>query len=299
MESKDRYRGFFTGRKRCKKALAAAALRKEDMPELAEVEYYRKRWAVAEGRTVDRVDLHAEKRIFREVDTDALRKGLPGEAIKASVAKGKQMAFRFGTMHWLGIHLGMTGRLSRENADHHTEKHDHLVLTLDDGTKLVFADFRLFGRVRYHCGGAEPRWLADAPPDVLTSDFSFERMNAFLNRRKSAPIKAVLLMQECFPGIGNWMADEVLWRARIRPDVKAGAIGPKKRSQLYDTLREVCEDALRVIGTDWHRPPDAWLFNHRWDNGGICPRTGKPLRREEVGGRTTCWSPSWQVYRGR
>jgi len=207
------------------------------MPELAEVEYYRKRWAVAEGRTVDRVDLHADKRIFREVDTGALRKGLAGEAMKESVATGKQMAFRFGGEHWLGIHLGMTGRLSREGADYRPERHDHLVLHLEDGYRLVFSDFRLFGRVRYHRGAEKPDWLAKAPPDVLSRGFTFERMDGFLDRRKGAPIKAVLLMQECFPGIGNWMADEVLWRARIRPEAKAGAIGPKKRRQLYETLR--------------------------------------------------------------
>jgi formamidopyrimidine-DNA glycosylase len=40
--------------------------------------------------------------------------------------------------------------------------------------------------------------------------------------------------------------------------------------------------------------PDSWLFNHRWENGGLCPKTGVPLVREEIGGRTTCWSPGRQ-----
>jgi formamidopyrimidine-DNA glycosylase len=56
---------------------------------------------------------------------------------------------------------------------------------------------------------------------------------------------------------------------------------------------------MRVIGTDWGRPPDDWLFNHRWMDGGSCPHTGKPLRREKIAGRTTCWSPAWQNYRGK
>jgi formamidopyrimidine-DNA glycosylase len=63
-------------------------------------------------------------------------------------------------------------------------------------------------------------------------------------------------------------------------------------------LQEVCRDAMRVIAPDWSRPPEDWLFNHRWRDGGICPRTGRPLQREPIGGRTTCWSPAWQCYRG-
>jgi formamidopyrimidine-DNA glycosylase len=65
--------------------------------------------------------------------------------------------------------------------------------------------------------------------------------------------------------------------------------------KLYATLRTVCAEAMAVIGKDWSDPPDAWLFNHRWQDGGRCPRAKKPLVRAEVGGRTTCWSPARQV----
>ena len=75
---------------------------------------------------------------------------------------------------------------------------------------------------------------------------------------------------------------------------KAGDLGPRKRSRLYETLIQVCEDAMCVIASDWSTPPDEWLFNHRWKDGGVCPKTGAKLIREEIGGRTTCWSPKWQ-----
>jgi recombinational DNA repair ATPase RecF len=71
-------------------------------------------------------------------------------------------------------------------------------------------------------------------------------------------------------------------RARILPELAA-------------TLREVCAEAMDVIGKDWSDPPDTWLFNHRWKDGGRCPRSKKPLVREDVGGRTTCWSPERQA----
>ncbi|RPG85132.1 MAG: Fpg/Nei family DNA glycosylase [Coraliomargarita sp. TMED73] len=268
------------------------------MPELAEVEHYRRRWAVAVGERVERVFLNAEKRVFRGVDTAALVTGLAGERMVEARAHGKQMYYRFGERQWLGVHLGMTGKLFCVEPEAAGEKHDHLRLVLDSGRVLVFQDSRMFGRVLYAACEGLPEWLQGLPPEVLSDAFTFEQMDAFLDCRAGAPIKAVLLMQGVFPGVGNWMADEILWRARVAPMVPAGRIGRRKRREIFACLQAVCRDAMRVIAPDWSRPPEDWLFNHRWRDGGICPRTGRALRRESIGGRTTCWSPAWQCYRG-
>ncbi|WP_269523384.1 Fpg/Nei family DNA glycosylase [Coraliomargarita parva] len=269
------------------------------MPELAEVEYYRRQWTVPDNCRVERVALHAAKRLFRDVDTDRLCSGLVGQTMTLSATHGKQMYFRFGDQYWIGVHLGMTGKLRMEGAGFLPGKHDHLVLYCEGGHTLVFSDPRMFGRVRFAVGNSEPDWIAGLPPEVLSEGFTYERMSEFLERRGKAPIKAVLLMQEMFPGIGNWMADEILWRARIAPGTRAGQIGSRYRRELYARIKEVCEDAMAVIAPDWATPPDRWLFNHRWQDGGTCPQTGALLVREEIGGRTTCWSPKWQRYRGR
>lgn len=267
------------------------------MPELAEVEYYRKQWLPGEGQAVAAVRLHSEKRIFRTVDTDALVKGLKGQVLKQSATHGKQICFLFGEQHWLGVHLGMTGKSSTQDADYQPGKHDHLVVGMQSGLKLVFTDPRLFGRILYAKSIMPPPWWSELPPEILSDRFTEERMQKFLKRRARSPIKSVLLMQETFPGVGNWMADEILWRARIHPATKAGELKAKQTKALYQKLTEVCLDALEVIGTDWSTPPDDWLFNHRWKDGGVCPKTGRPLVREKIGGRTTCWSPDWQGQR--
>jgi len=264
------------------------------MPELAEVEYYRKQWSPAIGQAVAMVRLHAQKRIFRGVDTDALIRGLEGQALKRSATHGKQMCFVFGDWHWLGLHLGMTGKTSVQDVNYEPSKHDHLLLEMQSGRKLIFSDPRLFGRIIYTRSKAPPTWWSELPPEILSEAFTEGLMQRFLQRRARAPIKSVLLMQETFPGIGNWMADEILWRSRLHPAKRAGAIKPKQRRELYGRIREVCRDALEVIGTDWRTLPDDWLFNHRWKDGGVCPKTGCPLAREKIGGRTTCWSPDWQ-----
>jgi formamidopyrimidine-DNA glycosylase len=105
-------------------------------------------------------------------------------------------------------------------------------------------------------------------------------------------------MQEMFPGIGNWMADEVLWRAGIHPARPAGLLGPAEVGTLFRQLRQVCRVALETVACEhngsWSDPPEGWLFHARWSPGGRCPKTGAPLVHETIGGRTTCWSPGRQ-----
>ncbi len=268
------------------------------MPELAEVDYFRKQWMSGSGRRVASVQLHAGKRVFRDCPVSSLRRGLQGTVLRELLAHGKQMAFVFDRRHWLGVHLGMTGALLSVDASALPGKHDHLRLCMEGGPTLVFRDPRLFGRIRYsHVPDTLPDWWAALPPGILSSAFTFEHFAAIVQRRAKAPIKAVLLMQAFFPGIGNWMADEILWQSRIYPGIQAGLIGPRKCRELYAAIRTVSAGALETIGVDWRDPPDSWLFRHRWQDGGCCPKTGKRLRREAVGGRTTCWSPAWQIYR--
>ena len=268
------------------------------MPELAEVEHARRLWDAAVGATVTAVRSASPRaRPLRDVDLDALAAALVGEKLTGSEARGKQMAFRFGAKgdRWLGLHLGMSGRLRVEPAGHEPARHEHLVIDTDAGA-LVFHDPRGFGRVRFARGEDEPAWWSSIAPSVLSDAFSFEAVRDFLTRRAKAPVKAVLLMQERFPGIGNWMADEVLWRAGVHPATPAGKLGDEGSALLRRTVRRVARDAVERIRDDWGYPA-SWLFPHRWEAGGHCPRCGAALAREEVGGRTTCWCPRCQPPR--
>jgi formamidopyrimidine-DNA glycosylase len=278
------------------------------MPELAEIEFFRRRWHEAgHQRRVVRVRTHAAKKTFREAPAARLARGLRDTVLTASAARAKQMLFRFGDTRWLGIHLGMTGELFVAPPDYRPRAHDHLALELADGPVLVFRDPRMFGGVRWHEGADEPAWWARIAPDLLSPAFTAAALSAFLQRRARSPLKAVLLMQERFPGVGNWMADEILWRAALHPARPAGSLSAAERGRLHREIRQVCRLALRQIaGVDGPLPPDlnvnipdTWLFNHRWTDGGRCPRTGVPLVREEIGGRTTCWSPGRQASPGR
>jgi formamidopyrimidine-DNA glycosylase len=272
------------------------------MPELAEVEFFRKRWDLAaRGERVVRVLGHDKKKLLRELDLDAFRHAIVGATLENSEARAKQMLFRFSGDAWLGIHLGMTGELTVEPPDHAPGKHDHLVLVTKNHA-LVFNDPRMFGSVDFHRGKEPPRWWSKIAPAILSAEFTVDAVAAFLKRRARSPIKAVLLMQERFPGVGNWMADEILWRAAIHPARLAGSLTPAEVRTLWRECRNLCRQALdKIAGRGDAMPrdlneniPNTWLFHHRWRPGGRCPKTGKPLAHATIGGRTTCWSPARQ-----
>ena len=263
------------------------------MPELAEVEFFRRRWDPGVGGKIVEVQLNAEKRLFRGNDLETLHRLLPGARLLGSEARGKQMLFRFSRQTWLGVHLGMTGELRLEPGGFTPDKHDHLILR-QTRHSLVFRDPRLFGRVLFHHGTAPPAWWAKLPPPLTSSEFTLERLQAFLTRRARSPLKAVLLQQEFFLGVGNWMADEILWRAKLHPRRPAGRLTPAEIRALWSAVRFVCRGALRIVARDYSDPPPSWLFRHRWARGGACPKDGRELDRATVGGRTTAWCPRCQ-----
>ncbi|ATC62819.1 DNA-formamidopyrimidine glycosylase [Nibricoccus aquaticus] len=267
------------------------------MPELAEVEFYRRRWDVALRHRIERVFLHPRAGVFKTCSPALIESTLPGETLLSSEAAAKQMLFRFTGDAWLGVHLGMTGELTAQPAAFVPRKHDHLVLALRE-TTLVFSDPRMFGRIQFHLGPDAPAWWTTIAPAISSRAFSITAVSEFLRRRARTPIKAVLLMQERFPGVGNWMADEILWRAEIHPRRTAGSLSESEITALHHETRHVAKRALEIIGTttapNIPDPPKSWLFPHRWTDGGRCPKTGVLLKREDIGGRTTCWSPARQ-----
>ena len=152
------------------------------MPELAEVEFFRKRWTqAARGQRVVRVHAHDGKKILRGIDLPAFRRALTGATLESSEARAKQMLFRFNGGHWLGVHLGMSGELTVAPPAHMPGKHDHLILVMEK-CALVFTDPRMFGLVRFHRGEAPPPWWTSITPALTSPAFSCAAVAAFLRR---------------------------------------------------------------------------------------------------------------------
>ncbi|HST31750.1 MAG TPA: DNA-formamidopyrimidine glycosylase family protein [Chthoniobacterales bacterium] len=263
------------------------------MPELAEVEWFRKQWNAGLGFEIIDVAAHSRKYVFRGTDGDALRENLIGQKLLQSKRSGKRMLFEASADNFLFIHLGMTGKTQVESTNFQPRKHDHLVLYQRERA-LVFTDPRQLGQVRFHHGKEPPDWWKDRPPEIDSPEFTQRFFNEFLDRHRKAPIKAALLMQNGFPGIGNWMADEILWRAKILPSKRIRKLTARERAAIFRTTKWVVRRSLETTGKDFSDPPKNWLIHQKWKRGGICPIHRTSLKHATVAGRTTAWCPKCQ-----
>jgi formamidopyrimidine-DNA glycosylase len=261
------------------------------MPELAEVAYYARQWDAGRDHKILRVHTGTKARFFRATPASAVENGLTGKIFRAAHTHGKNLLFEFSGGFWLTAHLGMTGELLAEAPDFEPQKHDHLVL-FTTAAALVFRDFRMFGGVKLdeNPEGPPPAWQA-LPPEILGTGLTSKRVGDALKRHARMPLKAFLLDQEWFPGIGNWMADEACFQLRLLPSTPCGETDA---ADLRNALRRICRKSMETIAVDWSDPPESWLMRHRWKAGGHCPRCGTGLTRKTLRGRTACWCPHCQ-----
>jgi formamidopyrimidine-DNA glycosylase len=278
------------------------------MPELPEVDAGRRIVErVAAGRRIVAVRCADDPIVFERVSPARLRSALLGREIVGAHRHGKHLWIELDRRPWPVIHFGMTGGIHARGVKRVRLQSDgdggpgtewpprftKLHLTLDDGGELVFADARRLGRVRLR---RDPR--AEPPVSLLGFDALLDlpplaRFRDLLGER-SAPIKAVLLDQTFSAGVGNWIADEVLYQARISPRRRANSLTPDEARRLRGALRMVIGTAIRA-GANTDRFPKLWLFHVRWErSAGVVTPRGERIRRETIGGRTAAWVPSVQ-----
>lgn len=193
------------------------------MPELPEVEIAaRNLRAWAAGREVRQVDAEdTARRIFRPSRPRTFAAALAGHRVRDVRRRGKQLLVVLGKAdRRLGLvsHLGMTGKWLRRWPGEAAPSHSRARLHLDDGSVLHYRDPRLFGRLRLVPGArfeALPE-VAALGPDPLEDGIDEGRLARALAGRRS-PIKVALLDQRLLPGVGNIVASEALFRARLDP----------------------------------------------------------------------------------
>jgi formamidopyrimidine-DNA glycosylase len=168
-----------------------------------------------------------------------------------------------------------------------------LRLSAENGSEIAFTDSRRFARIWLHESANSCPRVGKLGFDAYTELPNDEWFNRALAKRK-APIKAVLLDQSFVCGIGNWIADEVLYHARIAPNRTAFALSELEVRSLVEAIQSVLQLAVSV-DADYRRFPESWLFHHRWGGSrGADLIEGREIQRETVGGRTTAWVPAIQ-----
>jgi formamidopyrimidine-DNA glycosylase len=277
------------------------------VPELPEVESAR---AAIERAALDRTIADVD-----DTDTWECRPHLPGDIRDVLVGRRLTGAYRRGKSMWcetsgvstsptpgpvLGIHLGMSGRIlvtdgdgklteggdrlggTWEKAEDPARKPvwDRFTITFEDGGTLRLFDKRRLGRVRL-----------DPNLDALGPDAELVKVAEFRTRiaRSKAPVKARLLDQSVIAGVGNLLADETLWQAKLSPRRPANELTTAELNSLHRALHRATKAAIEQGGVH-----TGTIIAFR-GAGRHCPRCGTEMTHATVGGRTTWWCPQEQA----
>lgn len=257
------------------------------MPELIEVETYRRQADSAIGRTIADAPV-LDPLGLRHADPDAVRALLAGTTIVATGRIGKLLLLETdGPV--IGLRFGMTGRLLVDGAaaiEHlaygstgDDQRWDRYVLVFADASELRVRDPRRLGGLEL-----DPD-LSRFGPDAAT--LTSDQLDAALAGSRTS-LKARLLDQRRVAGLGNLLVDETLWRAGIDPARPAGGLDDADRARLAATVVAVVAELTDRGGshTGDLQPARA--------RGTSCPLDGAPLLRRTVGGRTTYSCPVHQ-----
>jgi formamidopyrimidine-DNA glycosylase len=274
------------------------------MPELPEVEIAARNlraWAV--GRRIERAEVEPTARyVFRPSTPGRFAKEVAGHRFDSVRRIGKQLLIGLdGGSGPLGLlaHLGMTGKWLRRRAGEPAPEYVKARFHLDDGQVLHYRDPRLFGRLRLVPGGAfegVPE-LAGLGPDPLEQGIDAPRLAAALARRRG-PVKVQLMDQSILPGVGNILASEACFRAKVDPRRRANALGRAEVEALAAGVLEAVHETIeREDGPDIEYVEEGgenpFLVYAR--EGERCPRCRKAdIRRVVQGGRSTFWCPRCQ-----
>ncbi len=266
------------------------------MPELPEVETVRRGLGpVMEGVVITRADVNRPD--LRWPFPPHMAERLTGRRVERLRRRSKYILADLSSGETLLIHLGMSGRmlvsgdpLGRFAHEHPAaEKHDHVVLHMENGTRITFNDPRRFGAMDLMAtdGADTHKLLAVLGPEPLGNDFHDSVLvEAFKGR--NTPVKSALLDQRIVAGLGNIYVCETLFRAKISPKRKAGRIAAPRVAAMVPIIRTVLEEAIAAGGSSLRdfRQADGELgyFQHSFD---VYGREGEPCRTAGCTGTIT------------
>ena len=271
------------------------------MPELPEVETVRRNLEESVvGARVTGVEVPGRRSVRRQ-SAEEFSAGLRGARVAGARRHGKYLLVELAGGGLVVVHLRMSGQLRLLPAGAPRAPHTHVVLHLEHAgaaRELHFVDPRTFGELFLadpRPPRALPAELAGLGLDPLTEGVSADRLGELLAGRRTS-LKAVLLDQRAVAGIGNLYADEICFRARLRPDRPAARLRAGQVARLAAAIDAVLAEAVEARGSSLRDERYRDLFG---DLGGYqrrhavyarsgepCPSCGRPIRRARVAGRS-------------
>ncbi|KAK7819598.1 formamidopyrimidine-DNA glycosylase isoform X1 [Quercus suber] len=279
------------------------------MPELPEVEAARR--AVEEhclGKKIKKAIIANDTKVIDSVSASDFEAALLGKTLISAHRKGKNLWLRLDSPPFPSFQFGMSGaiyikgvavtkykRSAVNDTDEWPSKYSKFFIELDDGLELSFTDKRRFAKVRLLKDPAAVSPISELGPDALLEPMTVDEFTESLSKKKIA-IKALLLDQSYIAGIGNWIADEVLYQARIHPLQSSASMSKENCATLHKCIKEVIEKAIEV-GADSSQFPKNWIFHSREKKSGAFV-DGKKIDFINAGGRTTAYVPELQKLSG-
>lgn len=219
------------------------------MPELPEIESLKRKLASKIIKT--RVARITTKR-------DDLRYPLPidlaetfrGCSIFAVRRRSKYLLLDFDNAKTLVIHLGMSGRFFFTDPSSVLDKHDHVLIDLEDGRHLRLRDPRRFGMM-FFCDTAklfENRFFNHLGVEPLEPEFSSDYLFG-IAKKSSAPIKSLLMNAAHVVGVGNIYANEALYLSGVRPMRLASKITKIEAVRLVENVKKTLAKSILAGGT--------------------------------------------------
>ncbi|KAI5201993.1 hypothetical protein AUEXF2481DRAFT_864 [Aureobasidium subglaciale EXF-2481] len=295
------------------------------MPEIGEVarivHFLRKHCA---NKKISNILIQEDNIVYGKVGTSAsaFQKAFTGKKILDAKQQGKYFWLEMEGKQHPVMHLGMTGWIKFKNDDtsHYYRKPEDenkpqewpprfwkFILQLeDDGNEIAFVDPRRLARIRVVEAEAEELrnttpLRENGPDPVIDKDILTEAWLEEKLKSKKVPVKALMLDQANISGIGNWVADEILYQARIHPEQYSYTFSSAQISALHKAMMDVCGTAVAVL-SDSSKFPETWLMRYRWDKGkkdkNILPN-GDKIVHLKVGGRTSAIVPRVQKKTGK
>ncbi|KAF2486828.1 hypothetical protein BDY17DRAFT_292181 [Neohortaea acidophila] len=302
------------------------------MPEIGEiarvVHYIRKHLV---GRTIKTCQAFEDDIVYGKVgcSATAFAKATEGRRVTGAAQQGKYFWVTFDKPPHAVMHLGMTGwvKFNVEDTAYYKQAKEEegkeqewpprfmkfmwkCAAEKVDGVdkevvEAAFVDGRRLGRIRLvDCEADKIRQASplkeNGPDPVQDKDIVTVEWLKALMQRKKVPIKALLLDQANLSGVGNWVADEVLYQARVHPEQYCNTFGDEQIKTLHDALIGVCTLAVETLADSKQFPAD-WIMKYRWDKGkkdaNVLPN-GEKIVHLKVGGRTSAIVPSRQKKTG-
>eukprot|EP01130_Rhizamoeba_saxonica_P005692 TRINITY_DN2262_c0_g1_i1.p1 TRINITY_DN2262_c0_g1~~TRINITY_DN2262_c0_g1_i1.p1 ORF type:complete len:405 (-),score=98.86 TRINITY_DN2262_c0_g1_i1:98-1273(-) len=282
------------------------------MPELPAVEKWRKKFHDnAVGKKIVDVETQQDTKLYKNVAHDAFGSEITGKTITDTGRKGKHMWFDTDDdTCFVALHFGMTGKLkykSEEESDEVIEQeygkneekqwppnNYKFILKLEGGEEIAYTTVRRLGQIRlFNTHPLENKPISEQGFDPYQEELDPEKIHDTIKGRR-IPIKNLLLDQTVFAGVGNWIADETLYRSQIHPHRYTHTITVEESASICQNL-----SAIIKMATETHRsqfPKNMLLFQRErtGENKTSMEVDGMPIEFDKISSRTCVFCPSLQ-----